>query len=129
MNQPQRPPSSPLHRLSALVGVTLLLAACGGGGGGGIGINAGLPPPAGDTGRGSVVTDPPEQTAKLTADQFRTNLQASDQGKALLQVAGTPRCGVEVRYLEYRTVGGTEHLQDQIEQDGRTFRVKVSYRF
>ena len=29
----------------------------------------------------------------------------------------------------YRTVGGTEHLQDQIEQDGRTLRVKVSYRF
>lgn len=29
----------------------------------------------------------------------------------------------------YSTVGGTEHLQDQIEQDGRTFRVKFSYRF
>jgi hypothetical protein len=106
VNQLQRHALTPLHRLAALASVSLLLAACGGGGGGGIGINAGLPPPAGDTGRGSVVTDPPEQTAKLSADQFRSNLQASDQGRALLQVAGTPRCGVEVRYLEYRTVGG-----------------------
>lgn len=106
MNQPQRRASTLPHRLAALASVALLLAACGGGGGGGIGINAGLPPPAGDMGRGSVVTDPPEQTAKLSADQFRSNLQASDQGRALLQVAGTPRCGVEVRYLEYRTVGG-----------------------
>ena len=82
----------------------LLLAACGGGGGGG-GIGVGLPPPVGDTGRGSVVTDPPEQTAKLSADQLRANLQATDQGKALLQVAGTPKCGVDLRYLEYRTIG------------------------
>ncbi len=86
----------------------LLLSACGGGGGGGGGIGAVFPPPGGgvDTGRGSVVTDPPEQTAKLSADQFRTSLQASDQGKALLQVAGAPKCGFELRYLEYRTVGG-----------------------
>ena len=30
---------------------------------------------------------------------------------------------------EYRTPGGEEHLQDTIEQDGRAFRVKVTYRF
>jgi hypothetical protein len=105
VKKPQRPLSTPLHKVAALAGATLLLVACGGGGGGG-GIGVGFPPPASDTGRGSVVTNPPEQTAKLSADQFRANLQASDQGKALLQVAGTPRCGVDVRYLEYRTVGG-----------------------
>lgn len=104
MKKPQRQPSTSLHKVAALAGVTLLLAACGGGGGGG-GISVGFPPPADDTGRGSVVTNPPEQTAKLSADQFRINLQASDQGKALMQVAGTPRCGVDLRYLEYRTVG------------------------
>ena len=102
--KPQRQASTPLHQVAALAGVTLLLAACGGGGGGG-GIGVGFPPPAGDTGRGSVVTNPPEQTAKLSADQFRINLQASDQGKALMQVAGTPKCGIDLRYLEYRTVG------------------------
>ncbi|MGE8202165.1 MAG: alpha/beta hydrolase, partial [Variovorax sp.] len=93
--------------MTALAGATLLLlAACGGGGGGGgIGIGVGVPPPATDDGRGSVVTNPPEQTAKLTADQFTASLQASDQGKALLQVAGTPKCGIDLRYLEYRTIG------------------------
>lgn len=30
---------------------------------------------------------------------------------------------------KYRTVGGSEHTQDQIQQDGRTFRVKFTYRF
>lgn len=30
---------------------------------------------------------------------------------------------------EYRTPGGAEHLQDTIEQDGRTFRLKFKYRF
>ncbi len=30
---------------------------------------------------------------------------------------------------KFRFPGGPEHLQDTIEQDGRTFRLKVSYRF
>ncbi|MFS2098593.1 alpha/beta hydrolase family protein [Variovorax sp. Varisp85] len=91
---------------TALASATLLLlSACGGGDGGGVGIGVGFPPPVADTGRGSVVTNPPEQTAKLTADQFKANLQASDQGRSVLQVAGTPKCGIDVRYLEYRTIG------------------------
>lgn len=113
MNQPYSQPSRPLRKAAASTAVAsaatlLLLAACGGGGGGGggIGIGVGVPPPAADTGRGSVVTDPPEKTASLTASQFTASLQASDQGKALLQVAGTPKCGVDLRYLEYRTIGG-----------------------
>jgi len=112
LNQPQTQPSRPLRKTAAFTAVAsaatlLLLAACGGGGGGGggIGIGVGVPPPAADNGRGSVVTDPPEKTAALTATQFTASLQASDQGKALLQVAGTPKCGVDLRYLEYRTVG------------------------
>ncbi|MGO4605747.1 prolyl oligopeptidase family serine peptidase [Variovorax sp. 2RAF20] len=91
---------------TALASATLLLlSACGGGDGGGVGIGVGFPPPVADTGRGSVVTNPPEQTAKLTADQFKANLQASDQGRSVLQVAGAPKCGIDVRYLEYRTIG------------------------
>ncbi|SEJ97934.1 Prolyl oligopeptidase family protein [Variovorax sp. OK212] len=92
--------------LAALAGTTVLLAACGGGGGGGGGgIGVGFPPPVADTGRGSVVTNPPEQTASLTADQFNASLQGSAQGKTLLQIAGTPKCGVTLRSLEYRTIG------------------------
>jgi pimeloyl-ACP methyl ester carboxylesterase len=113
LKKPQQHPSTPTTpmtrkpaALAVLAGATtLLLAACGGGGdGGGGGFGFGLPPVA-DNGRGSVVTNPPEQSGKLTADQFKASLQASDQGKALLQVAGTPKCGVDVRYLEYRTIG------------------------
>lgn len=108
MNKPQRQqPSTPLPRLAALAGVTMLLAACGGGGGGGGGgIGVGFPPPVADTGRGSVVTNPPEQVTRLSVDQFKTLLGADDKGRALLQVAGTPKCGIDTRYLEYRTVGG-----------------------
>jgi pimeloyl-ACP methyl ester carboxylesterase len=103
--------STPARRGAAAISAAallLLVSACGGGGGGGGGIGIAFPPPGGgsDTGRGTVVTDPPEQTAKLSADQFRSSLQASDQGKALLQVAGSPKCGFDLRYLEYRTVGG-----------------------
>ncbi|MDM0014075.1 prolyl oligopeptidase family serine peptidase [Variovorax sp. J22P168] len=86
----------------ALAGTALLLSACGGGGGGS---SFNLPVTA-DTGRGSVVTIPPERIQRITASEFSTLLQANSQGKALRQVAGDPKCGVDVRYLEYRTVGG-----------------------
>lgn len=107
--QRQPHPSALLRKpaaLAALAAAALLLTACGGGGdgGGGFGFGGGTPP-AGDTGRGSVVTNPPQQSASLSSDQFKASLQSSDQGKALLQVAGTPKCGIDMRYLEYRTIG------------------------
>jgi hypothetical protein len=93
--------------LAALSGAALLLAACGGGGDDGVGFSFGPPPSGGggDTGRGSVVTTPPTLVAQLSADQIKASLQASDSGKALLQVAGTPKCGIDTRSLEYRTIG------------------------
>ena len=95
--------------LAVLAGATLLLAACGGGGdsGGGFGFG-GLPPAGGgstDTGRGSVVTTPPALVTQLTADEFKASLQGNATGQSLLQVAGTPKCGIDTRYLEYRTIG------------------------
>lgn len=93
--------------------VTLLLAACGGGGGGGGG--GFLPPPivadpgpgtGADTGRGSLVSTPPSQIVRLSADQFASLLKLDAQGRGLLQVAGDPKCGIDLRYMEYRTVGG-----------------------
>jgi acetyl esterase/lipase len=111
LKTPQQPSPAPAHKKAvasaALAGAALLLAACGGGGGGGGGgIGIGFPPPASDTGRGSVVTTPPEQASKLSADQFKSLLEADASGRALLQVTGTPKCGIETRYLEYRTIGG-----------------------
>lgn len=88
--------------------LALALAGCGGGGGGGGGIGL-FPPPGGgggggDTGRGSLVGGT-ERVTRMTADQFKAVLQSSAQGQALLQVAGAPACGVELRSMTYRTVG------------------------
>ncbi|MGJ7544909.1 alpha/beta hydrolase family protein [Variovorax sp. LT1R16] len=107
--------STSLRNAAALAGLTLLLAACGGSDGDNtVAVTPPAPPPAPapapppqpapDTGRGSVVA-PPEQAAKLSAADFTASLQGSAQGGAVLQVAGTPRCGVDTRYLEYRTIG------------------------
>ncbi|WP_431274843.1 alpha/beta hydrolase family protein [Variovorax ureilyticus] len=87
----------------ALAGTVLMLSGCGGGGGGGGGF---FLPTTADTGRGSVVTSPPAQTASVSTAQLITVLNSTAQGKSLMQVAGTPKCGFDLRYLEYRTVGG-----------------------
>ncbi len=93
----------PLTLPLALAGATLMLAACGGGGsdgGGGIAVGTG------GNGRGSLVTNPPERVVKLSADELHLLLRASDTGRALEQVSGTPKCGIDLRAMEYRTVGG-----------------------
>jgi len=43
---------------------------------------------------------------RLGAGDFTKLLGSSAAGKQLLQVAGTPRCDVEIRYLRYLTTGG-----------------------
>ena len=87
----------------ALAGTVLMLSGCGGGGGGGFALNV---PSVVDSGRGSVVTVPPQQMAQLSVADFSSLLNANAQGKQLLQVTGAPKCGIVLRYLEYRTIGG-----------------------
>jgi predicted dienelactone hydrolase len=58
------------------------------------------------TDRGSLVYDPPLRVATLTAPDFQAQLAAQAAGKALLAVAGTPTCGVDIYHIEYNTVGG-----------------------
>src|SRR5580765_3918885 len=90
----------------AAAAAATLLAACGGGGSGGGGF---FPPagggggPAPDTGRGALV-GAPATVAKLSSGEFRALMQADDKGKALMQVAGAPQCGVGLRSIAYRTV-------------------------
>ncbi|MDI3382055.1 alpha/beta hydrolase family protein [Xenophilus aerolatus] len=102
-----RPPT--LVRLAGAAALAgLLLAGCGGGGGGGGGFflpGAGGGGTAPDTGRGSVVGTP-TTVARLSVNEFRSLLQADAKGRALLQVTGTPICGVALRSITYRTVGG-----------------------
>src|SRR5262245_21906191 len=58
------------------------------------------------TQRGALLYDPPFRIASLTAADFGAQLNASDSGKGLLAVAGTPACGVDFYHIEYNTVGG-----------------------
>ena len=85
----------------ALTGAAVLLAACGGGsdtGGSSTVDNSGA--------RGSIVHNPPLRVVDLTAAQFAARLNETASGKSLLQIAGTPKCGVNFHYMEYGTVGG-----------------------
>ncbi len=63
-------------------------------------------PPDGAT-RGTLIHDPPLRIASLDAATFATELGSSASGAQLLQIAGTPTCGVDFYYLQYYTVGGS----------------------
>ena len=56
------------------------------------------------TQRGALAVDPPLRVASLSASAFAGQLSASATGKDLLQLAGTPACGVDFYYLKYWTV-------------------------
>nr|WP_315597903.1 alpha/beta hydrolase [uncultured Cupriavidus sp.] len=47
-----------------------------------------------------------KSTLKLGAQQLSALLNATEDGRQLLQVAGAPKCDIEVVTLRYRTVGG-----------------------
>ncbi len=67
---------------------------------------------SGDTGvqpapvRGSLVQSRPALLLSISAADFAAVLQTTDAGRRLLQVAGTPKCGIDVFKLQYHTVGG-----------------------
>lgn len=48
--------------------------------------------------------------AQLSAQQFTAQLLSTPAGQQLLQVAGTPRCGVKVLSYPYLTLGGRKEL-------------------
>ena len=80
-----------------MVGAAALLTACGGG----------------DTvetdtsgARGSLMANPPLRVTALSAAEFKDRLGATASGQSLLALAGAPKCGVSVHYIEYGTVGG-----------------------
>jgi poly(3-hydroxybutyrate) depolymerase len=57
-----------------------------------------------NTQRGALAVDPPLRVASLTASAFAAQLNASATGEQLVQLAGTPACGVDFYYLNYWTV-------------------------
>lgn len=95
-----------IHSISSLALSALaaaVLTACSGG-------SSDVPTgPAIDltTARGTLVANPPVVLASFpTAADFNAVLSGTAGGRGLLQLAGTPKCGVNFHYMEYNTVGG-----------------------
>ena len=57
------------------------------------------------TDRGTLVDNPPLRVASLDAADFTAQLNATASGPQLLELAGTPTCGVDFYYIKYWTVG------------------------
>ncbi len=57
--------------------------------------------------RGTLVDDPPLRVASLNAADFAAQLGATSSGQQLLQLAGTPACGVDFYYIKYWTAAPT----------------------
>jgi dienelactone hydrolase len=57
------------------------------------------------TDRGTLIYNPPVRLASLDAPTLVEQLSASSSGQQLLELAGTPICGVDFYYMEYYTVG------------------------
>ena len=96
-----------LQALIAAVSVAAVLAACGGGGNDTVTpASNDTVPPASTVIRGQLIQSPPTTVVSLSAPFLAGLLQSNGAaGQGLLQLAGTPVCGVEVRYMQFRTVG------------------------
>ncbi len=82
--------------LFALV-MSVFLSACGGGGSGAaVSVS---------TARGTLIESPPLRVASLNASDLTAQMNATASGQQLLQLAGTPVCGVDFHYIHYWTVG------------------------
>jgi acetyl esterase/lipase len=84
--------------LSAAI-AAMVLTACGGSDSTTSAVNA-------SNARGTLVENPPLRIASLNDSTFAAQLGASTSGAELLELAGTPSCGVDFYYINYWTVGG-----------------------
>ena len=57
------------------------------------------------TTHGTLVESPPLRIASLDATAFAAELNSTTSGQALLQLTGTPSCGVDFYYLKFYTTG------------------------
>jgi acetyl esterase/lipase len=55
---------------------------------------------------GTLAENPPFRIASLNAATFQAELGATSGGAQLLQIAGSPSCGVDFYYVKFWTVGG-----------------------
>jgi pimeloyl-ACP methyl ester carboxylesterase len=80
------------------------LAACGG-------TNSPTGKVASSNQRGTLVDNPALRVASVNATDFTAQLNATSSGPQLLQLAGTPTCGVDFYYFKYWTVGPDNSAQ------------------
>ena len=88
-------------RKIGVLGVALAalgLAACGG-------TNSPTGTVASSTQRGTLVDNPALRVASLNAADFTAQLNATSSGPQLIELAGTPTCGVDFYYFKYWTAG------------------------
>lgn len=61
--------------------------------------------------RGTLIDNPALRIASVNAPDFTAQLNATASGPQLLQLAGTPACGVDFYYFKYWTVGPDNSAQ------------------
>jgi hypothetical protein len=86
-----------LTPLSAALGA-LLLCACGS--------SSQTSMVATSTAHGTLAENPPFRIASLDAATFQTELAGTSSGTQLLQITGSPSCGVDFYYVKFWTLGG-----------------------
>ena len=57
--------------------------------------------------RGTLLQSPPSRVASLSPTELQAAIATGDLAQALVQLVATPKCGVDVHYLQYNTVGGS----------------------
>ena len=60
---------------------------------------------AASTAHGTLAENPPLRIASLNAASLAAQLSATTTGAQLLQITGTPSCGVDFYYLKFWTIG------------------------
>src|SRR5579883_1073519 len=80
------------------IACVLLVVACGG-------TNTETAAPNQSTTHGTLVENPPVRIASLDATTFQAQLNSTSAGQQLLQVTGSPVCGVDFYYMKFNTLG------------------------
>lgn len=89
-----------MSRSSNLIGTLLaaaLLSACGS--------DTTTSEPAASTTHGTLALSPPFRIASVDAATFQSQIGATSSGQQLLELTGTPACGVDFYYIKYWTLG------------------------
>ena len=95
------------HDLGVCLSVSLLasvLAACGS--------SSTTSTSSASTAPGTLALSPPFRIASLDAATFQAQLSATTAGAQLLQIAGTPKCGVDFYYIKFWTRGAVNETTE-----------------